>query len=80
MTVLNVVLVCLLHERITEFLPREDEGGPGPPDRKKLLCLEKKTLTVLQWGSDFFYLILYVPSTIFQLYRDRYSGVEPVLS
>ena len=28
----------------------------------------------------FFYLILYVPSTIFQLYRDRSSWVEPVLS
>ena len=28
----------------------------------------------------FFYLILYVPSTIFQLYRDGPSWVEPVLS
>ena len=27
-----------------------------------------------------FDLILYVPSTIFQLYRDRSSLVEPVLS
>ena len=27
-----------------------------------------------------FYLILYVPSTIFQLNRDGYSSVEPVLS
>ena len=27
-----------------------------------------------------FDLILYVPSTIFQLCRDRYSWVEPVLS
>ena len=33
---------------------------------KKLVCL--------------FDLILYVPSTIFQLYRDRSSWVEPVLS
>ena len=28
----------------------------------------------------FFYSILYIPSTIFQLYRDRSSWVEPVLS
>ena len=28
----------------------------------------------------FFYLILYIPSTIFQLYRDGSSRVEPVLS
>ena len=28
----------------------------------------------------FFYLILHVPSTIFQLNRDGSSGVEPVLS
>ena len=28
----------------------------------------------------FFYLILYVPSTIFQLYRDGPPWVEPVLS
>ena len=30
--------------------------------------------------ADLFDLILYVPSTIFQLYRDRSSWVEPVLS
>ena len=30
--------------------------------------------------GDFFYLILYVPSTIFQLNRDESSWVEPVLS
>ena len=29
---------------------------------------------------DLFDLILYVPSTIFQLYRDESSWVEPVLS
>ena len=29
---------------------------------------------------NFFYLILYVPSTIFQLNRDGSSWVEPVLS
>ena len=31
-------------------------------------------------GYCLFDLILYVPSTIFQLYRDRSSWVEPVLS
>ena len=30
--------------------------------------------------GDFFYLILYIPSTISQLYRDGSSWVEPVLS
>ena len=32
------------------------------------------------WGFCLFDLILYVPSTIFQLYRDGSSWVEPVLS
>ena len=44
MTVLNVVLACLLHARIQEFSPKGGgggEGGPCPPDRKKLLCLKK---------------------------------------
>ena len=31
-------------------------------------------------SEDFFYLIFYVPSTIFQLNRDGSSWVEPVLS
>ena len=31
-------------------------------------------------GNCLFDLILYVPSTIFQLYRDESSWVEPVLS
>ena len=36
----------------------------------------------LRWSLLFilFYLFLYVPSTIFQLYRDGFSWVEPVLS
>ena len=31
-------------------------------------------------SKDLFDLILYVPSTVFQLYRDGSSWVEPVLS
>ena len=44
MTVLNVVLVCLLHAPIQEFSPRggRDEGGPAPPGRKKAPRLKKK--------------------------------------
>ena len=34
-------------------------------------------ITAMELIFDF---ILYVPSTIFQLYRDGYSWVEPVLS
>ena len=35
---------------------------------------------VIRANGVFFYLILYVPSTIFQLYRDGSSWVKPVLS
>ena len=57
-------------------------------------CIIPKTLTHLRVGNHItlqgqlfsfykfclFELILYVPSTIFQLCRDRSSWVEPVLS
>ena len=41
---------------------------------------ESQTSDPLILMSCLFDLILYVPSTIFQLYRDRSSWVEPVLS
>ena len=45
-----------------------------PPDNIDFLYI-----TVMLSLSNFFYgLILYVPSTIFQLNRDRSSWVEPV--
>ena len=37
--------MCLLHTRIQEFSPRVG-GGEGGPGRKKLHCLEKKTLAI----------------------------------
>ena len=58
---------------------------------KKTFCQNKEcSLTlvgVIKWPLPshlvwecLFDLILYVPSTIFQLYRDKSSWVEPVLS
>ena len=41
--------------------------------------LDKPLVMRVQLGG-LFHLILYVPSTIFQLNRDRSSWVEPVLS
>ena len=49
-----------------------------------LVMVERFVLVVpqgcLRFVFDLFDLILYVPSTIFQLYRDGSSWVEPVLS
>ena len=48
-----------------------------------VLLLFVLCLTVIAWDHLFvclFDLILYIPSTIFQLYRDVSSWVEPVLS
>ena len=87
--------MCLLHMLIQEFSPR-GEGGEGVQAEKKLHCLEKNSgklffcfspnLQLLnsftEVGVPFFLfdLILFVPSTIFQLYRCRSSWIEPVLS
>ena len=44
------------------------------------LTPETQLLTAIGYETCFFYLILYVPSTIFQLNRDGSSWVEPVLN
>ena len=54
MTVLNMVLVCLLHARIQEFLPGGGMREALAHLAEKAPLSEKKTLTVLQRGSDFF--------------------------
>ena len=41
---------------------------------------DNETTNATKTGTCLFDLILYVPSTIFQLYRDGSSWVEPVLS
>ena len=40
----------------------------------------KSMQKLVQYKYAFFYLILNVPSTVFQVYRDGSSWVEPVLS
>ena len=45
-----------------------------------ILCTKKTLEYSDPLGMKVFDLILYVPSTIFQLYRDGSSWVEPVLS
>ena len=88
--------MCLLHTRIKEFSPRGelDEGVQTEKSSiawKKTLAsyffVFSPNLQLLNsftegWGVRFFLfdLILFVPSTIFQLYRGRSSWIEPVLS
>ena len=45
-----------------------------------LFSVFRKSYELINATACLFDLILYVPSTIFQLYRDRSSWVEPVLS
>ena len=47
---------------------------------KSLTCLPFASECVCWFNLDLFDMILYVPSTIFQLCRDGSSWVEPVLS
>ena len=54
------------------------DGTPSIEQFRFFLISEKINNACIT--NDFFDLILYVPSTIFQLYRDRSSWVEPVLS
>ena len=46
----------------------------------KILKMSDLRNARLYWVNVLFGLILYVPSTIFQLNRDGFSWVEPILS
>ena len=88
--------MCLLHTRIKEFSPRGEGGEGVQTEKssiawKKTLAnyffcfspyLQLLNSFTEGWWVRFFLfdLILFVPSTIFQLYRGRSSWIEPVLS
>ena len=88
--------MCLLHTRIQEFSPRGEGGEgsrqkKAPLPGKKTLasyffCFSPNCQLLNSFteggGVRFFLfdLILFAPSTIFQLYRGRSSWIEPVLS
>ena len=56
-------------------------SNTGPDPLKKHKATKLGPLSARWWAEFFsFDLILYVPSTIFQLNRDRSSCFEPVLS
>ena len=87
--------MCLLHTRIQEFSPR-GEGGEGVQAEKSSIAWKKNSgklffclrpniqllNSFIEGGGPIllFDLILFIPSTIFQLYRGRSSWIEPVLS
>ena len=57
-----------------------DEGGQAHLTEKAPLSEKKNPDSFTEGVGFFFNMILYVPSTIFQLYSDGSSRVEPVLS
>ena len=73
-----------LQERYKSFNRFKSRSEPNlsPNYWQRLQSLLVRKVLNQHWKSDFclFDLILYVPSTIFQLYRDGSSWVEPVLS
>ena len=68
----TVISVDLAHHEI--FRVKVGKGGI------KIFKRSKFSVTIHRQVCLFVCLILYVPSTIFQLYRDESSWVEPVLS
>ena len=69
------VVLCVFFNGFMEK-PRIEPATPGLQG----IALIHYTTGASQGCFCLFDLILYVPSTIFQLYRDESSWVEPVLS
>ena len=68
-----------LHFSVMILLKKKFVSTPDSEQSKTLLAIDERG-SKLARNSVFVCLLLYVPSTIFQLNRDRSSCVEPVLS
>ena len=75
----KVTMYELRYEISNNVVCATSKGTDQTAHARSLIRAFASGLNIL-WVLSLFDLILYVPSTIFQLYRDRSFWVEPVLS